>query len=89
MSFRELRQKIYNIIQCAIDIAEQNKERIVVMELSTIQREILALLDGFEKDLRRTLKFATMYKLPSDYPRDAKLIIRMLGVDSDKKESMK
>ena len=42
-------------------------------------KQCLEWFEGFEKELREILKFATMYKLPSDYPRDAKLIIKILG----------
>lgn len=40
---------------------------------------LLRLMD----ELREILKFATMYKLPSDYPRDAKLILKILGDEDE------
>jgi len=41
--------------------------------------ETKELVESLEKQLREIYKFATKYKLPSDYPRDAKLIEKLLG----------
>ena len=41
--------------------------------------ETKELVVSLEKQLREIYKFATKHKLPSDYPRDAKLIEKLLG----------
>jgi hypothetical protein len=46
-----LKQKISNIIQCRIDIAEQDKEIAIRNELMVLKRELLETLDEAMQEL--------------------------------------
>jgi C4-type Zn-finger protein len=47
-----LKQKISNIIQCRIDIAEQDKETAIRNELMVLKRELLETLDEVTKQIQ-------------------------------------
>jgi len=53
MKENSLKQKIGNIIQCRIDIAEQDKEIAIRNELMVLKRELLETFDEVTKQIQK------------------------------------
>ena len=67
----------YNLKELIAELEDQKYEMYETFVIDF--DDVITAIGNLEKELREILKFATMHKLPSDYPRDAKLIIKILG----------
>ena len=83
MNNKVLRQKILEVFGTMQERFRNTKPAITLIDALAITNQgysyILSDLEEQDKELRQIYKFATKYKLPSDYPRDAKLIEKLLG----------
>jgi transcriptional regulator of heat shock response len=63
-----LKQKINNIIQCRIDITEQDKEMAIMRELIVLKRELLETMDEAAKQIQENT-FEIMVKDEKEHER--------------------
>jgi hypothetical protein len=61
-----LKQKIGNIIQCRIDIAEQDKETAIMRELMVLKRELLETMNEATKQIERKFIYTEKLRNPDE-----------------------